>query len=283
MPVPHYFPATVIGGFGEQDPRRPEPREAFVAVHRLGPEPSLQPRIRAREVAKEKHLYDVQEPCQDLAADYADQLWAQYEGKLSAAIAALASGTCEPHHWSAILAHIQALTVRHPDFARFAETHLHQGAAPQDPDTIHRDRLRTLDEAKRWMVEARFAVVHRDAGAERLIVNDKGYVNLEEEARPGVRGVFVPLSSDVAVLAVGGTALAGEDYRTGPFAQRTLNRRGVRRVNEAAPLQFQVRCVIGHPEDAEWIKTLGERATRAPRHGPFCSTREHGLFTWAVR
>jgi hypothetical protein len=133
------------------------------------------------------------------------------------------------------------------------------------------------------MAEARFAVVHRAAGAERLIVNDKGYVNLEESQRPGLRGVFVPLSSDVGVLAVSGAARANEDYQLGPFAQRTLNRRGVQVVNEALPRQFEVRCVIGHPEDADWIDALGERRTKPPALGPFCSTRERSLFGWALR
>lgn len=254
-----------------------------MCVLRTDPEVSLQRRIRAQEIGKQKHLYDVHEPCEDLPADYADRLWEQYEGALPTAIGALSANAYDLQHWSAILAHIQALTVRHPDFARFATTHLHQGVSPPDPDAVHRDRLRTLDEAARWMAGARFAVVRRGTGAERLIVNDKGYVNLEESAHPGVRGVFVPLSNDVAVLAVAAAATAGEEYRRGPFAQRTLNRRGVRVVNEAALRQFQVRCVIGHPEDADWIEKLGDRVTKSPKHGPYCSTREHGMFAWALR
>lgn len=281
-PKPHYFPAAVIGGFGQQHAGQP-PREAFVCVRRLTPAPLLQRRIRAKNVAAQRHIYDVQESCQDLAADYADRLWERYEGALPTAIAATAACASDTRHWPVILAHLRALAVRHPDFERFATVHLHKGVAPADPDTIQRDRLRTLDEAEGWMAESRIAVVHRGAGAERLIVNDKGYAILEEEHRPGVRGLFVPLCGDVAVLAVSGTAQADEDHRSGPFAQRTLNRRGVRRVNEAVLRQFGITCVIGHPEDADRINRLGRHMPKPPRLGPYCSNREHGMFNWALR
>jgi hypothetical protein len=44
-----------------------------------------------------------------------------------------------------------------------------------------------------------------------------------------------------------------------------------------------IRCVIGHPADAQAIEALtaGEKPTRMPELGPYRGNRESGLFDWA--
>ena len=63
-------------------------------------------------------MYDVAEPGPDLPADFAEQLWQQYEGALPGAIRALQSGSWTQDDWRTVLLHVQAQSIRHPDFAQ---------------------------------------------------------------------------------------------------------------------------------------------------------------------
>ena len=82
---PHYFPASLIGGFGEPDTGSDRHaghlRYAWVCVRRPG-DPGTVIRVRADNVAIQNGVYDVAEPGPDFPADFAEQLWQQYEGAL---------------------------------------------------------------------------------------------------------------------------------------------------------------------------------------------------------
>jgi hypothetical protein len=117
-PRPHHLPASFIGGFGQ--PARRDPanlRAARVCVRRKDPD-KLLPNMEAEEVGFERGVYDVENPTADLPADFAEQEWKKYEGKLPGAIRALHSGTFGPAEWQTVLRHVQAVWARHPDFER---------------------------------------------------------------------------------------------------------------------------------------------------------------------
>lgn len=54
-------------------------------------------------------------------------------------------------------------------------------------------------------------------------------------------------------------------------------------INDATWDTAGIRCVIGHPADAQAIEALttGEKLTRMPELGPYRGNRESGLFDWA--
>jgi hypothetical protein len=171
----------MIGGFGEPDNggRFRALRCAWVCV-RWTTSGTIA-RIRAENVATEYGLYDVAEPGPDLRADFAEDLWRLYEGKLPQAISALEKGSFTRDNWLTILLHVQAQSIRHPDFARAVHEHLGPSAAAAvGPDGIQVERQRTFDDTRNWMARARFAVLRRSIPCRRFLANDKGYVPLHE-------------------------------------------------------------------------------------------------------
>jgi hypothetical protein len=129
---PHYFPAGLIGGFGERDTGSDRHsghlRYAWVCVRRTD-DPGTVTRVRADNVAVQNGVYDVAEPGPDLPADFAEQLWQQYEGALPEAIRALENGSQTQDDWQTVLRHVQAQSIRHPDFARAVHEHVGEVAA----------------------------------------------------------------------------------------------------------------------------------------------------------
>jgi hypothetical protein len=281
---PHYLPASLIGGFGEPDTGRHAGhlRYAWVCM-RLAGAPWTVARIRADNVAIQNGMYDVADPGPDLPADFAEQLWKQYEGALPGAVRALENDSWTRDDWRAVLLHVQAQSIRHPDFTRAVHEHLGEAAAAGvGPDDIQAERQRTFQGTRAWMARARFAVLRHHKPAERFLTNDKGYVPLHDVARD-VRGVVFPLSGLVAVLMVVEVARPGDDYEEGPLAVRTLNANGMKIINEAAWDTVGIRCVIGHPNDEQAIAALvtGEKTVSMPVLGPYRGNREPGLFDWA--
>lgn len=282
--LPHYLPAALIGGFGIPDPREPGGRYAKVCMRRRGnPDAVLGP-LRAEKVAAQFGLYDVDRPDPDLPADFAETMWQTYEGALPRAIAALEAGEFGREEWSAVLLHIQAQSVRHPDFDRVARDHLARAnGVVADRDLVQRQRLITYRESRALMAKARYALVCRGKGADRYLLNDKGYVSLQDVAL-GVQGLLFPLTGNVAVLLAVFEAVPGDDYEAGPLTRRVLNARGMAVVNGAAWEQDHITCVFGHPDDATWIGALGnrERSFKMPDLGPYRDSREPGLLDWAL-
>lgn len=281
---PHYLPASLIGGFGQPDTgrRAGRLRYAWVCV-RWTDQTSVVPRIRADKVAIENGVYEVAEPGPDLPADFAEQLWQQYEGALPAAIRALETGSWTPADWQTVLLHVQAQAIRHPDFTRAVHEHIGPAAAAMlGPDDIQAERQRTYRDTRSWMSRARFALLRHRRPAPRFLTNDKGYVPLHDIGRD-MRGVVFPLSGLVAVLMVVEAAQPGDDYERGPLVERTLNPLGMQIINDATWDSAGIRCVIGHPDDAQAIEdlTTGEKLTRMPELGPYRGNREPGLFDWA--
>ena len=241
-------------------------------------------RIRADNVAIENGIYEVVEPRDDLPADFAEQLWQLYEGALPEAIRALEKGSGTPDDWKTALLHVQAESIRHPDFTRAVHEHVGPTiAATLNRDDIQAERQHTYHDTRAWMARARFALLRSRKPAQRFMINDKGYVPLHDVGRD-LRGVVFPLAGRLAVLMAVGTAQAGDDYEQGPFAERTLNPRGMAIINEAVWDTVGIKCVIGHPDDESAIARLstGSKLVRMPHLGPYRGNREPGLFDWAT-
>lgn len=285
-PRPHYLPAALIGGFGipEAGPRARNRRYAQVCVRRwAGADRMLGP-MRADQVAIQNQIYDVDEPSNDLAADFAEDIWKLYEGQLPDAIRALEVGDCTREHWGTLLLHIQAQSIRHPDFDAVASVYLtNAGVAQPSRDHVQRERLRTFVETRGTnMAKARFAILRRGKGAQRFIVNDKGYTTVRDSSRDAF-GVLFPLSCEVAVFMAVGAARGGDDYEAVPVKERALNPRGLAAMNGATWEHPGIKCIIGHPDDAYWMKELVATGTvqELPRLGRYRGNREPGLFDWA--
>jgi hypothetical protein len=165
----------------------------------------------------------VAQPGPDLTADFAEQLWRQYEGKLPSAVTALDNGSWTPAHCQTVLLHVQAQSIRHPDFDRAARDYIRSMGGPElSGDDVQAQRQRTYQETRDWMAQARFAIVRQCHPAPRFLVNDKGYTPLEDPTRE-LRGVLFPLSGHVGVMMVVGTAQPADDYESGPYAERILD------------------------------------------------------------
>jgi hypothetical protein len=281
---PHYLPAGLIGGFGIRDPREPGSRYSMVCVRRRNAPGKLLGPLRADQVAVQNGLYDVDEPDEELPADFAEALWQSYEDALPPAVQALEADNFNEAEWQTILLHIQAQSIRSPDFDRVATTYLvrTRGGIPAR-DHIQRERQRTYRESRQFLARARYAVIRRGKTARRFVLNDKGYISFRDPIRE-MRGLLFPLTSNVAVLMALDTALPDSNYEAGPVAQRTLNPAGMRITNACAWGHPEIRCVIGHPHDAEMIAALPETGTalRLPQLGPFHGSQEPGLLDWAL-
>ncbi|MGK4586216.1 hypothetical protein [Kitasatospora sp. HPMI-4] len=281
---PHYLPAALIGGFGIPDARQSGARYASVLMRRRDEPGKLRGPIRADQVAVQNGLYDVDEPYEELPADFAETLWQRYETALPGAVQALEAGTFSRADWHIILLHIQAQSVRSPDFDRVATAYLirQHGTTPLR-DHIQRERQRTHQESRRFLAQARYAVIRRAAPAQRFVLNDKGYTGFQDPIR-ATRGLLFPLSGNLAVLMALDTALPGEDYEDGPIAERTLNPASMAIANACSWGHSNIKCVIGHPDEAEEIAALSDTgdAISLPKLGPFRGTREPGLLDWAL-
>jgi hypothetical protein len=281
-PRPHYLPAAFIGGFGVVGKRSNGLRTARVCVRWTVGSRSVGV-MRADQVGFEYGVYDVGQPRPELAADFAEQLWKQYEGGLPTAIAAMDNGSLTTAEWLTILMHIQAQAIRHPDFDRAARDYLEPMDGPDlSGDDVQVQRQRTYQETRTWMSRARFSLARQCHPASRFVVNDKGYTPLADPVRQ-LKGVFFPLSGHVGVIMAIGAARSGDDYEVGPFAERVLDPDTVTIVNEAALGTAGIRCIIGHPEDRAAITkmTTGPMLAAMPATGACLGTHEGGLFDWA--
>jgi hypothetical protein len=281
---PHYLPASFIGGFGQPDPRDPlDLRIARVCVRLKDPD-KLLPNVKAEDIGFESGIYDVKNPTTDLQADYAETEWKKYEPKLPRAIRALDRGASGPAEWQTVLRHLRATWARHPDFARdVADQKAAMGVTGLTGDYVQRLRKQVLIDIPAMMSGCRFALLRRGPGAHRFMTDDKGFTPLGE---PGHAGVFFPLSGSVAVLMAPDTAEPGDDYEQGPYAERTVNAKGVAILNDATWDHVGIRCVIGHPDDVAYIGTLQDHGRQLKvkiRYGPYRNNREPGFFGWCGR
>ncbi|MFG2951970.1 hypothetical protein [Streptomyces adustus] len=284
-PKPHYLPAALIGGFGVPEAGRAAGlRHAKVCVRRRqAPERVFGP-VKAENIAYQYGLYDVDVPSSDLPADFAETIWQEYEGPLPAVIRALEQGTVTRDGWKTILLHVQAQSIRHPDYDRVAATYIQEDGVPNpERDHVQRQRQTTFRETRRWMANARFALIRRGTAAPRFVLNDKGYIPMHDTLLD-LKGVLFPLSGEVAVLMVVGVAQPTDDYEGGPLAERILNAKGMKIVNQIAWTVAEIICVMGHPEDADYLLQLSETGStvRLPRLGPYRGNREQGFFQWAL-
>jgi hypothetical protein len=133
------------------------------------------------------------------------------------------------------------------------------------------------------MANARFALIRRGTAAPRFVLNDKGYVPMHD-ALLDLKGVLFPLSGEIAVLMVVGVAQTTDDYEAGPLAERVLNAQGMELVNRVAWTVPEIACVMGHPDDADYLLQLSVTGptVRLPQLGPYRGNREPGFVQWAL-
>jgi hypothetical protein len=282
---PHHLPAGFIGGFGQPDSRDPLCLRIARVCVRLKDSGKLLPSVKAESVGFEYGIYDVEAPDAGLPADYAETEWKKYESRLPWAIRALDGGTPVPADWQTVLLHLRATWARHPDFARdVADQKAAQGVNSLTGDDVQRLRKQALADIPTLMSGCRFALLRQGPGAPRFLTDDKGFTPVGESGRPP--GVLFPLSSRLAILMALGTAQPGDDYELGPYAERTVNAKGVEVLNSATWDHVGIRSVIGHPDNAADIGTLkdhGRELRFKIRYGPYRGNREPGFFDWSRR
>ena len=173
---PHYFPASLIGGFGEPDTGSDRHvghlRYAWVCVRRAA-DPGTVTRVRGYNVAIQNGIYDVAEPGPDLPADFAEQLWQQYEGALPEAhpcppwraapgrgmIGGPCSCTYRPSRSGIQISPgpCMSMSARPPRRSWVRTTYRPSGSAPYQGHFA-------------WMARARFAVFRHHKPAERFLI-----------------------------------------------------------------------------------------------------------------
>lgn len=275
----HYLPAAFIGGFGDLLPGKHR-RDAKVIARTKTPDTVSGPQA-ARTFCYGKGLYEVDQPTAALPAGYAETWWKTYERDLPDAVLALEAGTGGAAQWQTVLRHMQAAWARHLDFARdAAEQKKQQGVTGLTGDCLEYARKEALDQTAAVLAAARFALLRRDTHAEHFVCNDKGFTTFGGADE----GVFFPLNREIAVLMAIGKAAPGEAHDQAPYAERTVNARGVDFLNYAAWDQTGIELVFAHPDDELLLKGLISKGTgsvvrRALR--PFRRTREPGLFDWS--
>jgi len=283
-PRDHYLPAGLIGGFGIPDPSSDRRRRAKVCTRSRPPENLLIPEIRAERVAWGRNVYDVDEPTDELPAEYAEEIWGLYERDLPDAAKALMEPGFTADDWQAVLRHIQASWIRNPGFEQDAvEALIADGIAVPTNDQIQGLRKATHEAMPEQVLSrARFAVIRRGQWTRRFIIDNRGYVPLLDTVT-GQSGVLFPLTGDVAVMMVWDAAGPGEDYWAGPFAQLTLTDTGAQALHTATWSHKGIEVVIGHPEDAGWIAELADppdHGAPLPWYGPYQGTA-WPVFGWA--
>lgn len=277
---PHHLPAALIGGFGDPRPAAGL-RYARVSVRRKNPDKILTGQA-AQAICYEYGLYEVINPSPTLPADYAEQWWRTYEGALPKAIHALEAGTAGADEWKTVLLHVQAAWPRHPDFERDVnEQKAAKGQPPVAGDDLEQLRKTVLDENRTVMARSRFALLRRDRHAGHLLINDKGFASFGDHEA----GIFFPLSREIGVLMAVGKAQPGDDYEKAPYAEREVNARGVRLLNELSWDHVGIRCAIAHQDDEQDLRALvdhGRRFVMKNRYlRPYRHTRELRLLDWA--
>jgi hypothetical protein len=64
-----------------------------------------------------------------------------------------------------------------------------------DPDLPQLQRVKSLEETFAVLAHSQLAILRRSPGSRRFVVNDKGYMTLQDGIS-GEKGVFFPLSPD---------------------------------------------------------------------------------------
>lgn len=243
----HYLPAALMGrGFGRIKQGRGS-REATLAV-RFTASPGIPAEIRrAENIAYDYDLYHVDDPCADLPASYAEDIWKQYEDKLPGAAKALEGQAWHFSDWLIVLDHIQAAWVRQPGFDQEVRTYLAaHGIANPSNDKIEDVRRLIHQQMRDYLHTARFAIVRRHESARHFIISNRGYTPMADSLDQH-SGALFPLTSNVAVLMARDAAQAGDDIEAGPSAELVLNPGGAKSFHAATWNRDDIEFVAGHP------------------------------------
>lgn len=275
----------MIGGFGKptRGSKASKARESKVSVRMVSKPDEILSGVRASKIAAAWGEYTIDEPPPGLSPNFIDEMWDSYETHLRRAITALESGVYSPEHWGHVLDHVQAQSVRSPDFLVKATVYL-AGLGIENPtrDQLQFERIKTHANTPQLMAESRFALLRQPLNGRRFIVNDKGYAAPLWDPRFDCPNVIFPLSPQLAVLMVVG-ASQGDDHRAAPMRDLTMTTAAMDLVNEASWMLGGITCIMGHPEDESLMAALDmDKPLVPPILGPYRGTCDIGLCDWAV-
>jgi hypothetical protein len=275
----HYLPAAFLGGFGEASGSG-RGRNAKIAV-RFRSSPDVVKIMKPDDLAKQPGIYRLASPPKGMSPDAIDRLWRSYEPKLPAAIKAAERSDYTERDWAVIGLHLAAQGVRHPDFIQLAREYLaDQGAPESDIDLPQLHRIKTMEDGFEQLAQtSELAFVVSGPSGSKFVINDKGYMKLED-SHTRQRGIFFPLSSTLALLAVMDCKTSGNWNDARPDRRLALTPQGIRMLNEIAWRQGGVEFVAGHPDEASPIARLDDsRQLIEPSLGPYRGTAG-GFFDW---
>ena len=141
-------------------------------------------------------------------------------------------------------------------------------------DQLQVERVSVLTRGLKLVEGFRWRFVHRPASGPRFLLNDRGWCYVGQQNRPG-RGLWVPLSTEVAVLAWLQRGVAGA------FDHLTLWPGWATWLNTATWVEAP-SFVAGHPDDKRVLDALthvDDVASKLERFGPYRDRRLSGLFT----
>jgi hypothetical protein len=232
-------------------------------------------------VAAARGEYTLSDPPHGIDPDIIDKTWDLYEPRLPQAVADLERGSLDEDGRTAILHHVAALGVRHPEFTEVVRGHLAQnGEQFVSRDRLQLERLRTLQGTVALLRGWRFAVVRRPTDGRRFVLNDKGYATLMDPE--GHRAIVYPLSGEVSLLCAVDAAPGDGESPWILEGELTFTPGAVQSINRASWRLRGVTCVVGHPDDAEYLLTLDLNGPLTmPALGPFRGRGVEGLLDWA--
>jgi hypothetical protein len=183
-----------------------------------------------------------------------------------------------------ICIHLAAQGVRHPEFLQKAGLFFAgQGFdIIDDPDLPQLQRVKSLEDTFEVLAHSQLAVLRRAPESRRFVVNDKGYMTLQDSIN-GMKGVFFPLSCDLMILAVPGSKPDGGWADMKPQRDLVLTPGGTEVLNRACWQQDGIKCLIGHPDDSSRIGKLSRSDPLVvPGFGPYRGAGGYGFFDWIV-
>jgi len=220
-------------------------------------------------------MYRLAAPPLGVSADRVDELWDHFEKPVPAAIARAAARQDDEADRSTLIEYVAAAGVRHPDFADAVNRWRTELGMPViSGDQLQVERVSVLTRGLKLVEGFRWRFVHRPASGPRFLLNDRGWCYAGQQNRPG-RGLWVPLSTDVALLAWLQRGVAGA------FDHLTLWPGWATWLNTATWVEAP-SFVAGHPDDGRVLDELthvDDVACKLERFGPYRDRRLRGLFT----
>jgi len=242
----HYLQAAFMGGFGRTTPDV-RARSTPIAWRRVGQAAVLC--TTPENVGARTGMYRLRNPPLGIDRDAVDRAWDMIEARAPSAILAAAARTDTSDDQVALLAHLAACLVRHPDYDAAVNRWLVALGQPAvTGDQIHIERVRSLLAGLDSFKDLRWRLLYSPPSASRFIVNDLGWTYIGQSGISG-RALFAPLNSRVALLG------QKNSTATPTFDRATLRPSWIRWLN-AGTWAEAPNFVLGHPDDEPMLKKI---------------------------